>query len=211
MNIDTVLFDLGGVVCRFLPERRITAFSAATGLAPDLVEERLYGSGLIDAADSGEVSRAELEVKIREQLGFTGTTAELKEIWTLAFEPDRSMIAVAGRLRGAGTVAILTNNDALLAEALPERFPDIEAAFDRLFFSGVLGVRKPGAEAYRSALTLLGGEPGRTLFVDDSERNVAGALAAGLAAVRFPPAGGDPVEGLIAMLRAHGLLTGPPG
>lgn len=210
MTIGTVVFDLGGVVCHFLPQRRITALAAASGLAPALVEEHLYGSGLIDAADRGEVSRDELADIIRARLGVTGTAAGLGELWTMSFEPDRAVLAVVSRLRGAVRLAVLTNNDALLARALPERFPDIAAAFDQLFFSAELGVRKPEARAYLLALGLLGSEPQRTLFIDDSERNVAGARAAGLAAVRFAAPGDlDPVQHLTRDLRAHGLLAGP--
>jgi HAD superfamily hydrolase (TIGR01509 family) len=210
MTIGAVVFDLAGVVCRFDRRRRLTALSAASGLPPALVEERLYGSGLVDAADSGKVSADQLADIIRERLGLTWTVASLEELWTLAFEPDPAVLAVIGRLHGTVRLALLTNNDALVARAFLRLFPDVTAAFDRRFFSGELGARKPDAQAYLLALSSLGSEPQQTLFIDDSEANVAGARSAGLAAIHFAAADGlDPVQRLTRDLRAHGLLTGP--
>ena len=41
--IRTVVFDLGGVVCRFEPQRRLDRLSAATGIAGPAIESALWG------------------------------------------------------------------------------------------------------------------------------------------------------------------------
>jgi len=48
-----------------------------------------------------------------------------------------------------------------------------------------VGLRKPDAAMYRRALDILGAPPQRVLFIDDREENVAGAVAAGIKAIRF--------------------------
>jgi putative hydrolase of the HAD superfamily len=48
-----------------------------------------------------------------------------------------------------------------------------------------LGLRKPEPAIYRRALDILGRPPERILFIDDRPENVAGAVAAGLKAIRF--------------------------
>jgi putative hydrolase of the HAD superfamily len=48
-----------------------------------------------------------------------------------------------------------------------------------------VGLRKPEAAIYRRALDIVGRPPHRVLFIDDREENVAGAVAAGMEAIRF--------------------------
>jgi putative hydrolase of the HAD superfamily len=64
-----------------------------------------------------------------------------------------------------------------------------------------LGLRKPDAAIYRTALDILGRPAERVLFIDDREENAAGARSVGMKAVRFEGA-----DGLRAELRSLGVL-----
>ncbi len=57
--------------------------------------------------------------------------------------------------------------------------------FDAVFASAELGVCKPSREFFATACEALGVPAKECFFVDDSERNVLGARAAGLAATRW--------------------------
>ncbi|HEV2484633.1 MAG TPA: HAD-IA family hydrolase [Terracidiphilus sp.] len=48
-----------------------------------------------------------------------------------------------------------------------------------------LGLRKPDKAIYQTALDILGRPPERILFIDDRMENVAGAVNAGMKAIRF--------------------------
>ncbi len=48
-----------------------------------------------------------------------------------------------------------------------------------------MGLRKPEPAIYRRALDILGRPAERTLFIDDRAENVAGAITAGMKAIRF--------------------------
>ena len=69
------------------------------------------------------------------------------------------------------------------------------------FVSCDTGLRKPDPEAYRHAASTLGLAPERCLFIDDQERNVKGALAVGMQALRFEGAAELRLE-----FRARGLF-----
>jgi putative hydrolase of the HAD superfamily len=62
--------------------------------------------------------------------------------------------------------------------------------FKVAFSSCYVGLRKPDAAIYRRALDILGSAPERTLFIDDRQENVDGAVAAGMKAIRFTGAEG---------------------
>lgn len=57
--------------------------------------------------------------------------------------------------------------------------------FKVAFSSCYVGLRKPEPAIYRRALDILGSDPARTLFIDDRQENVDGAVTAGMKAIRF--------------------------
>jgi len=64
-----------------------------------------------------------------------------------------------------------------------------------------LGLRKPEPAIYRRALDILGRPAERVLFIDDRAENVAGALTAGITAIRF-----EGEEALQRRLESYGVL-----
>jgi len=94
----------------------------------------------------------------------------------------------------------LTN---MAAETAPGTFA-MSPAFERLsgiLVSGVERVLKPHAAIYELACERFGLVPEETLFVDDSARNIDGALAVGFLVHRF-----EAPAALRPALEAHGLL-----
>jgi putative hydrolase of the HAD superfamily len=96
--------------------------------------------------------------------------------------------ALVGDARAAGLkIGILTNETELMqGRAWIDRV-DVFRSVDALVDASVTGVMKPDPAAYALALDALDLAPGRVLFVDDQPKNVAGAEAVGIAAVRFDP------------------------
>lgn len=93
------------------------------------------------------------------------------------------------------------------AETYPiaERRFDFLEWFDGVVVSGRIGMRKPDPAIFRHLLERFDLEAERTLFVDDSERNVEAARGLGFDALRFesPPQ-------LRGELVARGVLGAPP-
>ena len=76
--------------------------------------------------------------------------------------------------------------------------------FERIVDSLDIDIRKPDVRSYGAAVELLGADPGRTLFIDDLEVNVAGARAAGLRGFRF-----DTTDPAASVATLRGLLDLP--
>ena len=57
--------------------------------------------------------------------------------------------------------------------------------FDAVANSSAIGSYKPQKEFFLAACAMVGTPPDRCLLVDDTDRNVRGARAAGLSALRF--------------------------
>jgi 2-haloacid dehalogenase len=84
-------------------------------------------------------------------------------------------------------VYALTNWSAETYPVAERRF-EFLSWFDGIVVSGRVGLRKPDPAIFRHLLERFGLEAERTLFVDDSERNVEAARRLGFEALRFESA-----------------------
>ena len=63
----------------------------------------------------------------------------------------------------------------------------MEEDFKKCYISYQMGALKPSAEFYKAVMEDIGGPAENMLFIDDSQKNVDGAIAAGLPAVYYEP------------------------
>jgi len=85
--------------------------------------------------------------------------------------------------RGGIPVGLATNATNRLDDDLAELALIREV--DVVVNSSVLGVHKPAKEFFLAACQAIGRPPGKVLFLDDEDRNIRGARAAGLSAHRW--------------------------
>lgn len=97
--------------------------------------------------------------------------------------PGTPEILAELKARGVPLYAI-TNFSSEKLPLIRERF-DFFGHFDGIVVSGELGIVKPDPAIYRALLDGFGLEAGDTVFIDDVQRNVDGARAAGMNAVLF--------------------------
>ena len=104
------------------------------------------------------------------------------DLWT---QPNQPMIDWAASLQAAGIfTGILSNLGDAMETGVRERCPWLHA-FNHLTFSHRLRTTKPDPTIYAHAAAGLGVHPEEILFIDDREDNIAGALAAGMQAIRY--------------------------
>jgi len=184
------VLDLGGVVFHYRPERRLEGFARATGLDAATVRKRLMDSGYSHSCDAG---RLNAEAAWREgcrlldaRLGFE----RFQTLWVSAFEPDEGVVAVTRRLKSEAqaSLAMLTNNSALVRRGLEGRFAAVLELFRPRLFSAEAGVLKPDPRLFRTLLTLLGREPEEVLYVDDVASHVNAAAALGMQTIHHADA-----------------------
>jgi putative hydrolase of the HAD superfamily len=199
--IAAVAFDLGGVVFRYRPERRLQAFARLTGRSESELQKALIDSGYARSCDAGrltgDAAYREGSRLLGQRLGF----ARFRASWIAAFEPDPDVAALVGRLRARLPVAMLSNNSDLVRGGLEARDGEIMELFRPRVFSADTGVLKPDPRLYRTLLDLLDQPAERVLYVDDEPACAAGAAALGMVAHRFESA-----AALDALLTERGLL-----
>jgi 2-haloacid dehalogenase len=184
-EIDTVVFDLGGVLVDWNPRHLYRKL-----LPDEAAVERFLA----------EVTTLEWNARLDAGYPFAQGVAEL-----VAAHPDQADLIAAYHLRWPemlgepflGTVAIMRELKAAglriyalsnwSAETFPVtrgRFPFIDE-MDGILISGDVQVGKPDPAIFRHLIDRFGLKPEATVFIDDSDRNVASARGLGIRAIRF--------------------------
>ena len=197
-----VLFDLDDVLARYDHDRRVRALAQRVGVAPARIEAELFASGLERDSDLGRYDASGHADALAARLGVPVRLDDCVDARLAGMTVDADVLALATRAATHATVAILTNNGALVRDHLPRLAPGIHGLFGgRVFCSADLGVAKPDPRLFLDAARRLSLAPAAILFVDDKPANVEGARGAGMRGHHFTGA-----AALEAELRACGLL-----
>jgi HAD superfamily hydrolase (TIGR01509 family) len=181
MPIHAVIFDMDDVLCGYHVETRIACLAEISGRTPDFVRRAIWEGDFQDRSDRGAFSADDYLHEFGRLLGYPLSRAEWVYARKCAMPPFPEMIALAISLKSRFPVALLTNNDALVAETIAELFPEIVPIFgENLYVSAELGVAKPDPACFLTCCERFGVNPVETFFTDDRPENVAGAVQAGL-------------------------------
>lgn len=187
MKLDTFIFDMDGVLCDYDLRTRLEVMHAQTGIAPEVIHERLWASGFEDEADRGAYRDGQTYLDaFARQLQHPVTREEWIKARAASMTPFAAMLEAARDLGQTYTIAILTNNVPLMEDTLAQVFPQtLEVFGTRIYFSCSMGIGKPDTEIFRRTAELCGVSPDTCLFIDDKTENVAGAIAAGMQGIHF--------------------------
>jgi putative hydrolase of the HAD superfamily len=187
---EAVLLDFDGVLRRYDPTVN-AAVEARFGLPVGTVLETALQWPRLLPAVTGQVSRAEwldgVASTLTERLGGAERAHSLVVEWdAYRGEIVPEVLAFVREVRAAGVPVGLATN------ATNDLHADLEALgvaddFDVVINSSEIGVHKPAREFFQAACEAVRVTPERCLFVDDQDRNVRGARAAGLSAYRYDP------------------------
>ncbi|MDR6672505.1 HAD-IA family hydrolase [Xanthomonas sp. 1678] len=196
-----LLLDFDGVLAGYARAARIAHLADHSGCDPARVRQVLFASGLETAYDGGDITTPDYLQRLGAGLGAHVSEADWIAARVAGSRGDPGVIERVLALADRIDIGVLTNNGALMAQAIPRIVPALFPLLQgRVLCSGALGARKPQAEVYRRALAHFGIAARHALFIDDLFVNVRGARATGMAA--------ETASGARALRRAlarHGL------
>ena len=189
MDIKAVVFDFGGVMTTSTMPRRVEALAAEKGIAWDVIVRGFAAHRL--KFDSGTLSAAEFYERVWADAGVQvdaeDTAAFVKadnESWL--YRNERTLEWMKSLKSRGFKIGILTNMPPAFAkDHFRSVFADFIALSDALVISGEEGIVKPDRRIYDLLRERIGLPAETLLFVDDVEKNVNGARAAGWNAIRF--------------------------
>lgn len=198
--ITTIVFDIGNVLVRWDP---IAPFLPRLGdrAAVQAFLDRVGFQALNLRADGGE-RFDDLATEIADPQDRDHFATYLPGYAASIAEPIEGSWALMERLRARGhAIHAITNWSAQTWPIGLATHPRLSTAFGVTLVSGMEGLIKPDPRIFALLCDRTGVRRDECLFIDDSPYNVAGALAAGMAAHRFT----DP-DRLERDLTARGLI-----
>ena len=185
-SFDTIIFDLGGVLIDWNPryvyrkifrtEEEVDWFLQNV-TTPEWNENQDAGYPLHKATEELIAKHPEWEPEIKAYYGR----------WLEMLGEDiHDTVEILRQLKETGKYRLyaLTNWSAETFPHALERF-EFFKAFDGVVVSGQEKMRKPSADFYKILIDRYHLDPAKTVFIDDSLRNVKGAEAVGITGVHF--------------------------
>jgi epoxide hydrolase-like predicted phosphatase len=183
-TIDTIIFDIGGVLVQTVDTAPRERWEREFGLPSWGLSDLVFGSAESRAAFIGEADADDVWRHVARELRLDAqdATAIARDFWA-GDAVNAAHVALIERLRGRVRLGILSNawRDMQARDARRIDF----AQFDAVVYSCEEGVRKPDARIYQIALERLDAQPERTLFIDDFVENIEAANALGIQTIRY--------------------------
>lgn len=185
MDIQAVIFDLGGVLVRtedYEPRQRL---AARLGVSLEALEELVFDGASGRRAQLGEIDVQEHWRRVSEALGISDQElVQFQDDFWAGDELDLELVDLIRSLHGRYRTGLLSNAFSDLRQVITQHW-GIADAFDVMVISSEVGMTKPDPCIYRLALHELGAAPHQAVFIDDFLENVHGAQQAGLHAIHF--------------------------
>lgn len=183
-DITTVIFDAGGVL-----------HESNSALQNDLIselgisEESLSNieAEFLSLLGAGKIDEATFWQKVQDKHNIRQVHVD-ENLLGRAFNDDLVPFSevrnIVVQLRHVGIkTAVLSNTIEPHAKAL--RTAGLYNDFDAVLLSHEIGLRKPGRKIYEYALKVLQSEPKKTIFIDDSPKNIEAARKIGIHSILF--------------------------
>ena len=193
-KIENIIFDLGGVLLDIDYNLTRMAFEKLGVVSFDEMYSQANADKLFQKLETGAVTEEEFYKELNRSTGLRLSSKEIKEAWNamlLSFREESLQFLDAVRERYKIFLLSNTNNIHLVSfyeiYHRKERNKSFEQYFNKAYYSFEIGLRKPDVDCYEWVLNDLQAEPRKTLFIDDSIKNIEGAEKAGLQTILLTP------------------------
>ena len=184
-NIRAVIWDFGGVILRTENQSPRRELAKRLGISTEVLYGAVFNSPSALQATLGEISVQVHWDNVAAALSLPQTVSPdlMRDFWR-GDQMDHDLIAFIRALRPHFQTALLSNAWSDARQWLTEEW-HIADAFDELFISAELGVKKPDRHIYEIVTEKLRIEPHQAVLVDDFQENIIAARDAGWLAVHF--------------------------
>lgn len=201
-EIKNIIFDLGGVLLPVDYEAVIHAFTQLGIKDADHFYSQQEQQPLFDQMERGEISSGEFVFELKKLIP-SATEEALTHAWNVIlglFPQNR--LRMLQQIKKHYRIFLLSNTNEMhikkvlgdLKEHNSEE--DFISYFDEVYYSYETGFRKPEKEIYDLVLLDNNLNPSETVFIEDTEANVLGAVAAGIPTVWLKVRQGEAIESI---------------
>ncbi|MBO5500142.1 MAG: HAD family phosphatase [Bacteroidales bacterium] len=193
MNRKALIFDMGGVLVDLDIEDCKRAFKEDLGYYRiDEIIDPCHQKGIYGDLEEGLISPEEFRNAVLDESRQGALPEDVdKAMWHILVGIEPYKADLLKRLSESYELYMLSNNNGICLPRSREIFADagvpLDDIFRKCYFSFEMKALKPSEAFYKAVMEDIGLAKEDMLFIDDSQKNVDGALAAGLPAVFYRP------------------------
>lgn len=188
-----VIFDMGGVLVDLDIDGCKTAFKRILDYQKiDEIIDPCHQKGIWGDLEEGVLSADEFRKIVLSGSRPGAVPQEVDEAMSyilVGIEPYK--VELLRKMTESYDLYMLSNNNEISIKRSSKMFADagipMEKIFRKCFLSYQMKALKPSATFYKRVMEEIGRPSDELLFIDDSQKNVDGAIAAGLPAVYYKP------------------------
>ena len=198
----TVIFDMGGVLVDLDIEDCKRVFRQDLGYAGiDSIIDACHQKGIYGDLEEGTLSAENFRAIVLAESNEGVTPEDVNRAMShilVGIAPYK--VELLKRMAGKYDMCMLSNNNPICLPYSSQMFTDagipLSEIFRKCYMSFEMKALKPSEAFYKAVLADIGRAPEEVIFIDDSQRNVDGAIAAGMPAVYYEP--GTDLSALLA-------------
>ena len=200
----TVIFDMGGVLVDLDIEDCKKVFREELGYyGIDQIIDACHQKGIYGELEAGSLSADEFRNIVLAEASEGATAADVDHAMShilVGIAPYKAELLK--RMAEKYDLCMLSNNNPICLPYSRKMFEDagvpLEKVFRKCYMSFEMKSLKPSAEFYKAVMSDIGRPSSEVIFIDDSQKNVDGAVAAGMPAVYYEP--GTDLSALLAQV-----------
>ncbi len=192
-KIDTIVFDLGGVLINLDKQACIDAFRALGFAEVEQYLGEYEQQGIFGKLEAGKISPAEFRNGVRSAMGQEVNDQEIDTAFN-AFLLDLPLykLEMLRELKKSYRIVMLSNTNAIMFDFICDTIFRQEGLtvhhyFDDIFVSHEMGCTKPNRYIYEQLIAKAGIVPEQTLYVEDSAANLEAAAPFGFKTLLVEP------------------------
>jgi len=191
-NINTLIFDLGGVIINLNVNNTIEQLARLSGFNHDEIIELYLNNENFQLYEKGLICDNEFRNFIRELVNSEIEDNNIDEAWNaMVLDIPKERLVDLKRLSKNYDLFLLSNTNNIHLKRVNENLIPLQEEvlddyFIKSYYSHHIGMRKPDQDIFRLVVDSQNLDPTKTLFLDDNEHNIAGAKKVGIQTLHIP-------------------------
>lgn len=186
-KFEHIIFDLGGVIINLDEHRTIQQFCRYSSLTHREIQDRILRFDTYFDFEMGKIDEAEFREALRFDFKINASDAEIDDCMNaMLLDIPLERLELLESLKPSHDLFLLSNTNSIHLKKFNEIIGatigarSIDPYFNKAYYSHLVGKRKPNSEIFEMVMDENRLDPAVTLFIDDNEKNIAGAEALGI-------------------------------
>ena len=193
-SIKNIIFDFGGIFLNIDLNKTAEAFAKLGVSNFDSMYSLAEASALFEKLETGLISPEEFYEDFRNEISMNLSNDEIKNSWNaLLLDYPLERLVWLDEIKEKYNIYLFSNTNQIHQNEFIEIFfrqtgkRNFDDYFIKAWYSHKVKMRKPYPKSFTALLQAENLNPAETLFVDDTFKNIEGAIQAGLKTFHLPP------------------------